>query len=251
MNHVMRNSFFKVLIMSAAVSMVSAQDKINLYSFYTPSHQIFKDKWFVATLKDEGLNVTINEYPQECATGKVFSAGWKHAMLRKVDMIIEAIESNWGTVFVYADIDIQFFKPISKLVVELIGDKDLVIQRDTPSGTVCAGFFACRGNQRTLSLWQGIRNYMIENNECSDQKTLNRLLRKGVGKENNRYKVVWDYLPADFLGGGTFTGSGWSPKKQLFVPSGIVLHHANWAIGNELKLAQLEYVRKKVQKRKP
>lgn len=232
---------------------IAQQEKINLYSFYTPSHKVFKDEWFVPTLQDDKLNVTIMEFPQECPSGKVWEAGWQKAMLRKVDMIIDAIKTNWDKVFIYADIDIQFFKPIGSRILEIIGDKDLVIQRDTPSGTVCAGFMACRGNERTLALWQAIREYMIEKRECSDQKTLNRLLRKGNSKGDkniNPYKVIWDYLPAEFLGGGTLTGNNWSPKKPFFVPGGIVLHHANWTTGQDHKLAQLAYVRKTVESKR-
>lgn len=237
-------------VLAQMMIIMAYAEPISMYTFYTPSHKVFVEEWFIPTLEeinDEGITLVIKEYPQECASGKVFSSGWQDTMLRKVDIIRKAIKDNWGKVIIYSDIDVQFIRPFSKIALKALGDKDIVFQRDTPSGTVCAGFFVCRANERTLALWSGVRDYMISQKECSDQKTVNRLLRKGEDKDRNPYNVIWDYLSSDFFGGGTFTGTGWSPGKQLFIPSSIVLHHANWCSGNEKKIAQLEYVRKKVQ----
>jgi hypothetical protein len=250
----MKNRVLSLLLVFLSMCMsvnLCAQEKIKMYTFFTPSHTVFKDKWFLPTLKDDGIELVMREYPQECESGKVFTAGWQSAMLRKVDMIIEAIKDNWGMPIIYSDIDVQFLaENPSKHIIKILGDKDLVIQRDTPSGTVCAGFFACRANHKTLALFEGVRGSMIARNECSDQKTLNKLLRKGKDKERNPYKIVWDYLPVEFLGGGTLTGCGWSPKRHMFIPDNIVLHHANWVIGTPGKIEQLEYVRRRVEQKR-
>jgi len=248
----MKKSLFIGLSLCIALNyihLLQAQNSIKMYTFYTSSHVKLKDIW-VNSLKDENIERIIKEFPQECKSGKLFSKGWKEAMLRKVDMILEAIRTNWGDVVIYSDIDIEFFQPIGEKIMELIGSKDLVIQRDTPSGMVCAGFFALRANERTQSLWKGIRNYMITHNERSDQKTLNKLLRKNNDNTVNPYGVVWDYLPKEFLGGATLTGVGWKVGKKLFIPSDIAMLHANWAGGIEGKLALLSYVRGVVEKRK-
>lgn len=252
MKKLLKNGMYLVLLPMILLSLThlyAHQTRVRVYSFYTPSHTIFKDTWFLPTFgQDDTLDIIIKEFPQECPSGKVWTEGWQKAMLRKVDLILDAIEENWGTVFIYSDVDVQLLRyPLGAMILNLMGeDMDVMCQRDTPSGTLCAGFMVIRGNERTKALWQAIRTYMVEEKERSDQKTLNQLLRKGSPSERNRFKVVWDYLPVEFLGGGTFTGSGWSPGKSLFVPSRIVLHHANWTTGNPHKLAQLEYVRKKV-----
>ncbi len=239
-----------VFIILYQIPVLYAQNNIKIYTFYTPSHAVFKDTWVNSIKDDENIEMIIREFIQECKTGKGWDDGWQKVMLRKVDMILEAIHTNWGDVVIYSDIDIEFFQPISKKIMELIGNKDLVIQRDNPSGTVCAGFFALRANERTQSLWKGIRNYMISHNECSDQKTLNKLLRKSGLETINPYGVIWDYLPADFLGGGTFTGIGWKIGKKLFIPSNIMMLHANFTRGNKNKLALQGYVREVVKKRR-
>lgn len=243
-----------LLIISIFVSqipIIQAQNNIKMYTFYSPSHVEFKNIWLNSfnALNDKNIEPIIKEFPQECKTGKVWDAGWQKAMLRKVDMILEAIDAHWNEIIIYSDIDIEFFKPIGKKVIELLGDKDLVIQRDNPSGTVCAGFFVFRANEKTKALWTGIKNYMITYKECSDQKTLNRLLRKNNGNKLNPYKIIWDYLPANFLGGGTLTGTGWKIGTKLFIPSDIIMLHANFTRGVKNKLALLDYVRGIVKKR--
>jgi hypothetical protein len=176
------------------------------------------------------------------------SKGWTDTTLRKVDLIIRAIQENWGSVFIFSDVDIQFFGPIQEKILELIQDKDMVIQKNSPNGVLCSGFFACRSNEKTLRLWQDVKDTMQKNKLNSDQNSLNRCIKRH-GKKNP-YNVVWGYLPNTFFGGGTLTGHEWSPGMHLRVPQGIMMHHANWTKGIKNKIAQLSYVRKEVRKRK-
>jgi len=220
--------------------------KIKLYTFFTPSHEELKNDYFLPSLQDVGLEIIVQECPQECPSALVFSEGWQKSMLRKVDMIIQAIYDNWGSIFIYADIDTQYFGPISDIIRKEISNKDMVIQRDTPSGTMCAGFLACRANSRTLKLWQAVRNYMINSHSPSDQKTLNKLLRHN---KNNEFNMRWDYLPSEqFCGGGTFSASPWRPGKSLHIPLTLLMHHANWTTGTVNKIEQLKYVREIIKK---
>jgi len=112
--------------------------------------------------------------------------------------------------------------------------KDMVIQKNQPNGQLCSGFFACRGNEKTLQLWQDAHQLMVDNKKISDQIALNRCLR---GK--NKYNIVWNYLPNIFFGAGTLTGHGWKPKRKLPIPKNIVMHHANWTKGIKNKIAQV------------
>jgi len=66
----------------------------------------------------------------------------------------------------------------------------------------------------------------------------------------NPYGIRWNYLPRQFFGGGTLAGKAWKPGMVLQVPQDIVLHHANWTIGIENKIAQLKYVKNVVDSRK-
>jgi Nucleotide-diphospho-sugar transferase len=237
----MRNNIVKAMILISLffLSDLKCAKKMKMYSFYTPSHDVLRKEWFLPSIKDD-FDLVVKYYDQLCESAKILDDGWNDTMLKKVDMLIEATQDNWGQVFIYADIDIQFFKPIQTLINTLIKDKDLVIQRDNPQGGVCAGFFACRANEKTLMLWKCIKSIMV-NKGKRDQEALYIFIKK-----NNFLGILWDYLPVTFFGGGTLTGDRWKPGDSLPVPHGIVLHHANYVVGVPGKIAQLEYVKNSV-----
>lgn len=223
---------------------------MKLYSLSTPSHEILKKEWFLATLRDP-YEVIFESYGQECLSGEYKSEGWKNMMSKKVDLVLHAIRENWGTVFIYSDVDVQFFARLSEPLLKLVqSDIDMLIQRDSPQGTLCAGFFVCRGNSKTLALWEDIKKSLeLRNDEnLDDQDFLNKQLirktfmgfRPWIG---NSCKIKWRFLPNEFFNGGTLTGKQWSPGMSLLLPKKIVLHHANWTVGVENKIKQLQYVK--------
>jgi hypothetical protein len=217
------------------------QDKIKLYAFYTPSHAYMKDRWFLPSLKDD-YELILEEFDQECPSATIMQTGWNSIMIHKIDLIIKGIKENWGKVFIHSDVDIQFFRPTKEIILQAMRDKDMVIQRDDPYGEVCAGFFACRGNEKTLKLWQKIReNVLMPGNKAHDQDWLNSLIYR-----SNPFNIAWDYLPNDFMGGGTMTAKLWLPGKELPIPKTIAMHHANYTFGVDNKIAQLTYVKDRV-----
>jgi hypothetical protein len=220
-------------------------EKIKLYAFYTPSHTVFVDKWFLPSIKDDYEMIISFFEEQECSTAQFMNEGWKKTTLKKVDMIINAIQENWGKMFVYSDVDIQFFRPTQETILNLIQDNDIVIQRDNPKGQACTGFFACWGNEKILALWQDVKKTMLEIAELSDQKSFNYCLQT----QNNPYGIKWTFLPNEFVSGGTLTGKHWKPGQELPIPDNVILHHANWTEGVENKIAQLNYVKDIVMQR--
>lgn len=218
-----------------------SQEKIKLYALYTPSHEILKDNYFLPSLQDD-FELILEFSEQTCSSTTFMSTGWTATTIKKVDLIIRAIKENWGKIFIFSDVDIQFFAPIQKKIISLMKDNDIVMQRNNPQGVLCTGFFACRGNEKTLALWQDVKKRMEKNKEQSDQITFNQCIKSK--RKKNPYGVKWDYLPAIFFGGGTLTGKLWFPGDSLPIPQGIVLHHANWTRGVKNKIAQLEYVKK-------
>jgi hypothetical protein len=222
-------------------------EKIKLYALYTPSHEVLKDKFFLPSLQDD-FEVIFEFCEQTCQSVKFMSEGWTDTTIRKVDLIIRAIKENWGSIFIFSDVDIQFFRPIQEAILEHMQDKDMVIQRNTPSGVLCSGFFACRGNEKTLRLWEDVKKTMEQDNSSSDQISLNRCIKRS--KKKNPYSLSWDYLPDTFFGGGTLTGCLWNPGMVLPIPHNIMIHHANWTRGIKNKIAQLVYVREEVLNRK-
>jgi hypothetical protein len=57
-------------------------------------------------------------------------------------------------------------------------------------------------------------------------------------------------LPPTFFGGGTFSGKTWKQGDKIPVPPNPIMHHANFTVGVENKVAQLKYVRDIVTKSK-
>lgn len=216
---------------------------VKLYAFYTPSHEKFSREWFLPSL-DKEYELILECFDQECPSATIMHAGWKSVMLHKLDMILRGIKENWGEVFVHSDVDIQFFGQTKDVVLALMEGKDLVIQRDDPFGQVCTGFLACRGNERTLRLFEEIQRKVLEpNNNMHEQDWLNQLIYL-----SNPFNIVWDYLPSEqFMGGGTYTGKLWTPGKDLPVPPTLLMHHANYTFGPANKFEELKYVRAKKQ----
>lgn len=242
---------------------------MKLYSFYTESHKVLLNDWFIPSIKDD-YEVVLKESPQTCSEGIFHAEGWNVCMLDKIKFIINAIKEEEGEVFVYSDVDIQFFKPTKKIILELIEKRDMVIQRDNSSGGLCAGFFAAKANEKMLRLWEHIECQLIkiiENNRIDaslfdDQVLLNKMLTPnrlifGIGDVlrisrsslPNSQGIKWSYLPDTFFTHGVSTGRCWKPGDTFDVPRGIVAHHANWTIEVENKIALLKYVNELAEER--
>jgi hypothetical protein len=160
---------------------------------------------------------------------------------QKGPIVLEAVEANWGDSFVYSDVDIQFFAPVEDRLLAALGDHDLVAQRDDPKGTFCAGFYIARANAVVRDLFQELGALLRANPTMTEQPLLNEIVcRRGLNV---------GYLPVEFFGGGSLTGKQWQPGDLLDAPAGVVMHHANFTMGIENKVAQLRYVRSVVEER--
>lgn len=245
----MKSSVYKTILI-ATVFTTTALHAVRVYVIFTPSHERFFNEWFKPSMPKD-CELVIERIPQWCRSGSYGRSGWQKTMLAKVDLVIRGIKENWGSYFVHSDVDIQFFREITPGFERLIAIHDLVIQRDSPPvkgrpfGVPCAGFFVCRGNERTLQLWQEVRNYMIKH-RVHDQRALLDLLMS----HNQRIKVNWCYLPDSYMSAGTYLGHGWRQNQPFPVAEDIVLHHANWTEGMGNKIRQLRKVRDAVNARR-
>lgn len=209
---------------------------MRLYGLYTPSHERLKEDWFLASLKD-AYEICLTRY-DSIYGGAYRQPQWSKAIKKKSEVILQAIQDNWNNLFVYSDVDVQFFGPTeAKLIAEAEG-RDIVCQVDhLTDANLCAGFFICRGNRKTLELWTRVRKCLKK--EGRDQGAFNRLLR-------NMREIKYGALPLCFFGGGSFSGRIWEPGDDLFVPADAVMHHANWTVGIANKIEQLKYVKTKL-----
>jgi len=232
-----------------------------LYTIVSPSHRPIYDEWFRPSLHDPfQLNVRFisqigSREEHQCGT-----AAFNRTMLAKARLMLEAIERNMGTVFIYSDVDIQFFRPAGAAIDAAIEGHDVACQLDAPlhmtreahpdfSGHLCAGFLVCRAGAATRALWHDILRYLEERPDRHDQHALNDLLNGLTGHPRpNPYGVRWRYLPESFFGPGPQLTSPWEPGQPLVVPDAPIIHHANWTIGVANKVAQLRDVRHRAQR---
>lgn len=240
----MKQAILHIFLLIFYTSSFYPQQKIKLYALSTPSHDILKDTFFLPSIQDD-FDIIIQQEEQTCQSAQFMENGWTKTTIKKVDLIIQAIHENWGSFFIFSDVDIQFFQPIQELIIQCIENNDLVIQRNSPDGVLCSGFFACRANEKTLALWRDVKKTMEDNPKQSDQISLNQCIKRNSKK--NPYDIRWDYLPDIFFGGGTLTGCLWYPGQKLPIPANIIMHHANWTRGIANKIAQLTYVKQHVE----
>ena len=184
--------------------------------------------------KDEVLIKGIY-HKQTTHTGAFMSQGWLDAMDIKLDVILGAIEDNKDSVFIFADCDIQFFKPFTHLVEKELEDCDIVCQEDR--GSMCAGFFGCRSNNKTKELFENIKlnfRHMV-----NDQVALNHY------KDSISYKLLDRDL--FYTTGNHFNNPNgtyiWDNTTNIIPPQNIVLHHANYVVGVDNKLKLMEMIR--------
>ncbi len=234
----MRNLYY--LLLSVAFASY-ANELPTLITFYTPSHEILYTNYFLPSFNMYGLNKKCNlqvaVFEQECEKASYMANGWNSTMMRKVDLILDTIKNHYGELFVYADTDIQFFKSFNAQTY--LKEKDIVLQRNQKRNKrVCAGFFIAKANDAVYNLWQSVKEQMTQDPKLDDQEPLNRALR------NAALNISWDLLPNTFFNPALYTGAQrWNPGIELVLPSKIILHHANWTVGLDNKIKQLDYVK--------
>ena len=262
--------------------LLDCRKKTALYSIVTESHLQFKNDWFLPSLKDD-FDLRFKEAAQRGA-GVISTLEFNACMREKVSLILQAINENWGSWFIYSDVDIQFLAPVRKELIKSLMNSDIAFQRESPTGHLCAGFFVSRANVATKKLWESVEKRLSLDESIHDQDALNEILSPSVQcksfvdffdylmfslgrhirlltrnskicgplERTFRMKLISAHnlkvslLPTSFFGGGTFTGKLWKPGDSLPLPKKPIMHHANYTVGFENKLSQLQHVHKRV-----
>jgi hypothetical protein len=209
---------------------------MKVFTFYSDTHENMLKEWFLKTLPDD-VEVVIKRIPQDCPTGEFDSGeGWDKAMLNKHEYIIECCE-NETEIFIHADCDIQFFKPFKDEILQIMEDQDLDIlaQQDIP-GPICCGFMAIRPGVKSATFFKECLKNMRPQGSLNDQNAVNHVLNNGydikLGLLDERYYSVWRDL-----------NTVWDGTQKLSPPKDIVMHHANFVVGVNLKVDCMKVVR--------
>jgi len=210
--------------------------KLKIYTDYSPSHKILFDEFFNKTLPHHEFDLKVEVNPQECPSGAWYQQGWEETCIRKSRIVLEACRENMDGIFVFSDVDVQFFGNIKDLLLEELGDYDIACQNDT-GDTYCAGFFICRCNERTLSLFENMLNKF----EKDDQYCLNKYIH-ALG-------IKAKFLSNKFLTVGNVIHSTWDESYgHVNFPKDILVHHGNFTIGVNNKIKLMDMVRKQINK---
>lgn len=236
-----------------------------------------KQEYFLPSLEDN-FEVVIEQLPQ-VGSSEYGSPSFREMLMLRNDFVKRILEENSGKVFVYGEVDIQFFKPVKEILLSSLGNNDVLFQNNTlPNKRINVGFWICRANTKLLTLWQ-VASRCVRKNLMYEEDAINILLRGNIQPELRALildlelqviqDIKWDYLPDTFytpqkgfrkrsIARRTLDRLGitvpypdnlWVPGRYLHVPKDIVMHHANFTIGTHNKMAQLKYVRKKIQRK--
>jgi len=213
---------------------------------------------FASELYEEMLNdFWLRSVPSDCRPVlRVFHEGpvtyakgsWHRVTDRKFDLILERIEKEAeGSIFVFSDVDIQFFGAIADDLRCLAQGYDLLFQHDR--GThhppvlewLNSGFIVIRACSASRQVFEKARAYLREKD---DPRVDDQVALRVVTADERQARM--GILPTRYW---THGRPGWTPRQDIDPPADILMHHANWIIGNGIKVAQLGIVREIVEGR--
>ena len=211
-------------------------NRIKVFTFFSESHRQLLDVFTKSFPYEDGVDLTVRFLPQECASANFESSGWNRTMERKIDYIIEYLQSMDDTdMMVHADVDINFYRPFKGDLQSLMADYDILFQNDVVC--LCMGFFIAKKTDKLVELMKQVRGSI--DRYGNDQYAMNALI-KSAG-------LKYGILPDRYYTFGMNRIGVWNPGINDFsVPSDIVLHHANWTVGVENKINLMNLVSSKV-----
>jgi hypothetical protein len=242
---------------------------MRLISSVSRSHARLAEEWFLPTVPS-GFEPVVVDADQLCPSGEFRSDGWKNQVALKFVAIDEATRGLDGEIAIFSDVDVRFFDGFTPaLARDLIGGRDIAFQQGSLRGTLCAGFYIFRVGDRVRSFFRHVDAHLTPDYVGDDETAMNDELQvpliRGVRRvdrlpDRPRRRAVaaltafharrprpaeelsWRLLPAHVWNPGLSRPRVWNPGDPLRVPRTIHVHHANYAIGVDNKLAQLAEV---------
>jgi len=168
---------------------------MKIYTHYSDSHKPLYEN-FKKTLRElytkEEVLIRALYHPQTTKSGSFMTHGWLDSMDYKLNLILDALNENKDSWFIFSDCDVQFFKPFLNDLEETLNNYDIVCQEDRQS--MCAGFFASKSNPKTLKLFESIKKNFRQ--LVNDQVALNEFNNLVSYKllDNKKYYTIVIFL---------------------------------------------------------
>ena len=208
-------------------------NKLNLYTFYTNTHEILLNDFFIPSFNRtemfNNFNLHTIKTEQKSNTGSFNSPGFHVTTVDKLDIIINAINSD--ETFIFADCDVQFFKNIYS---DILKNKNFDILAQSDIDSICSGFMVIKSSNKVKKYFENIQKLLMNNPHLypNDQVCIN----------SNLNSIDYKLLPIDkyYTVGNYNSGIVWT-GEEITIPPSILMHHANFTIGvnNKIKLMNL------------
>ena len=166
--------------------------------------------------------------------------------VEKAVCILEMAEQlDDGEVFIYCDGDVKLFGLTPEMVLRDLGDADIAAHADRsgpPGDLICVGFFIIKCSPL-------IREFLFKWVSLTKERKLNdQFVFNSISHEMATLKILprekyWNLGQA-----GLYYGGDRSELRLISdsAPSGIVMFHANFAIGPQDKIDLLEAIGNKL-----
>jgi hypothetical protein len=210
-----------------------------ILTFYSDTHKILYEDYFLKSYKKHLSNdfkLLEKKIEQISPSGDFASFGFDLTMLEKIKWILENIDLEDEGYLVFADCDIQFF---GNLEFDL-RSHDILFQHDYYDRNYCAGFFVCKQNEKVLNFFNMVYDEFKAsmNGKIDDQYVINNILK------NRTLDLSSGFLPSDKYWTVAFSTNGnvWS-NQPVTCPKTVIMHHANFTIGVDNKIALMDIVK--------
>lgn len=211
-----------------------------VHALVTPSHEALARDAFLRTLPGD-CRAELRR--AEAAPVVYGDPGWPRVVARKFELLERAFAAHAdGSLFVMSDVDVRFYRPFAGELRALADGFDLLFQNNRPGEPerlehLCTGFVAVRAGAATRDFFRRARAVVerFDTPGVGDQRACIRALAEAPEA------LRWRLLPERYWVPYRH-GPRWQPGDPLDPPLDLVLHHANWTVGNERKRLQIAAV---------
>ncbi len=188
---------------------------MKIHCCYTPAHEVLYRDHFRPTLP---ADLEVHAEPLAIAgSGDFLSTEFMACIRRKMALILQSIADHPGEIIIWADVDIEFHRPIAAELAALLASsgKTIFFQRETPlNSEVNTGFFVCRCGLEAAQLFRDVQSALAVHPDWNEQRAVNEL------RVSERLPA-FGYLPQTYYA----RTHGWPPPRDLRI------YHANYTQG--------------------
>lgn len=221
-----------------------------VYTAYREEDEELFRRWFVGTLQDDFDVVARRIERMSPPTPDETTEGGPE----KIRLILEAIDlHDENGFFLFSDVDVQWVGPVQGRLRRLLAEfptTDIFFQRearrhpanDDDFGT---GLFVSKANVRTRAFW-ALVGECLHRDHTGDQAVVQRIIDSDIVQG-----LRVGFLPEAFWGPASDDEAPlpWKPGMFLAPPEDLLVHRANGTEGLPNKVAQLEYIARKIRMR--